>query len=160
AMRILIVHEAAAGGGGVESYLASLMPGLEARGHELAFLHYNPAAETGPTRIGRPGIPATSVADRGLEESLAWVAAWRPDVCFSHNMRHLDVDERLAARWPVLKMLHGYFGTCVSGQKAHAFPDVQPCAREFGPPCLALYVPRRCGRLRPADMFGGYDWAS
>ena len=38
AMRILIAHDAAAGGGGVESYLAAIMPALAARGHEVAFL--------------------------------------------------------------------------------------------------------------------------
>ena len=96
-MRLLIVHEAPAGGGGVESYLAALMPALAARGHDVAFLHYNPAAEDGPTRLDGFGVPSASVADRGLPGALAWVSSWRPDVCFSHNMRHLDVDDRLAS---------------------------------------------------------------
>jgi glycosyltransferase involved in cell wall biosynthesis len=159
-MRVLIVHEAAAGGGGVESYLASLMPALAARGHDLAFLHHNTAAEQGPTRLDSPGMPSASVADRGLHGAMDWVSGWRPDVCFSHNMRHLEVDERLASAWPVAKMLHGYFGTCVSGLKAHAFPSLAPCSRTFGGACLALYLPRRCGRLRPETMFAGYAWAS
>ena len=37
----------------------------------------------------------------------------------------LEVDERLADEWPTVKMMHGYFGTCVSGQKAFSFPHVQ-----------------------------------
>jgi glycosyltransferase involved in cell wall biosynthesis len=57
-------------------------------------------------------------------------------------------------------MMHGYFGTCISGQKAHAFPGVAPCSREFGPACLALYLPRHCGRRRPLGMFEQYAWAS
>jgi glycosyltransferase involved in cell wall biosynthesis len=57
-------------------------------------------------------------------------------------------------------MLHGYFGTCVSGQKAHAFPRASPCSRTLGPACLALYVPRRCGQLRPSGIFGQYAWAA
>ena len=85
---------------------------------------------------------------------------WGPDAAFSHNMGPLDVDRQLLARWPVVKMLHGYFGTCVSGLKMHAFPAAQVCGRTFGPACLALYVPRRCGQLAPGAMVQGYLWAS
>lgn len=159
-MRILIAHDAAAGGGGVESYLAALMPALAARGHELAFLHYNPRTEQGPTRLLTSQFPAAGVADEGLDSAVRRMQEWRPDVCFSHNMRALEVDERLASAWPVVKMMHGYFGTCVSAQKAHTFPGVVPCARKFGAPCLALYLPRRCGQLRPLGMFAQYAWAS
>jgi glycosyltransferase involved in cell wall biosynthesis len=159
-MRILIAHEAAAGAGGVESYLAALFPVLAARGHQLAFLHHNPRGEQGPTRLAHAGMPAASVSDDGLEGAVSRMRTWRPDVCFSHNMRQLEVEERLASEWPVVKMMHGYFGTCISGQKAHAFPGVVPCRREFGPPCLALYLPRRCGHRNPLRMVEQYGWAS
>jgi glycosyltransferase involved in cell wall biosynthesis len=158
-MRILIAHEAAAGGGGVESYLAALMPALLSRGHELAFLHHNTSGEEGPTTLLHMHVPAASVVDDGLDGALRKMREWRPEVCFSHNMRVLDVDERLAAEWPTAKMLHGYFGTCVSGQKAHAFPRTAACSRHFGPGCLALYVPRRCGELRAGRMLSQYVWA-
>ena len=75
-------------------------------------------------------------------------------------MGPLDVDRHLLARWPVVKMLHGYFGTCVSGLKMHAFPRRSGVQRTFGPACLALYVPRRCGQLAPGAMVQGYRWAS
>ena len=67
-------------------------------------------------------------------------------------MRRLEVDERLAGEWPTVKMMHGYFGTCVSGQKAFSFPRVQACARHCGPACLGLYLPRRCGYRHPVAM--------
>jgi glycosyltransferase involved in cell wall biosynthesis len=159
-MRILIAHEAPAGGGGVESYLAALIPALAARGHQVAFLHYNSRTEQGPTRLLDARLPSASVADDGLDGAIHRMREWQPDVCFSHNMGALDVDERLAAEWPVVKMMHGYFGTCVSGQKAHAFPGVAPCSRELGPACLALFFPRRCGQRRPFGMFEQYAWAS
>jgi glycosyltransferase involved in cell wall biosynthesis len=159
-MRILIAHEAPAGGGGVESYLAAIMPALAARGHDLAFLHHNPRSEHGPTEIGYPGILTASVADDGLDAAVARMRAWQPDLCFSHNMRQLFVEERLMAFVPVVKMMHGYFGTCISGQKAHAFPGIQPCARVFGAPCLGLFMPRRCGQLRPLLMIEQFGWAS
>jgi glycosyltransferase involved in cell wall biosynthesis len=150
-MRILIANEALAGSGGVESYLAALMPALSERGHRVALIHANTRRESGATRLESAELVA-SVADDTLDGALDRVRAWRPDVCFSHNMRPLDVEERLLAEWPVVKMMHGYFGTCVSGQKMHAFPAAVPCIREFGAACLALYLPRHCGRYRPVLM--------
>ena len=157
-MRILIAHEAAVGGGGVESYLASLVPALMARGYPGAFLHHDTRAADGPTRLQFEGVPQFSIVDDGPAAALRQVAAWRPDAAFSHNMAPLDVDEALLSRWPVVKMMHGYFGTCISSHKAHSFPSVVPCMRVFGTPCLALYVPRRCGPLRPAKAVGSLRW--
>ncbi len=150
-MRILIANEAAVGNGGVESYLSALMPALSARGYAVALLHANTRREAGSTRLEGAELNA-SVADDSLEGAFDRVRAWRPDVCFSHNLRQLDVEERLLAEWPVVKMMHGYFGTCVSGQKTHAYPAPVPCTREFGAACLALYLPRHCGRYRPLVM--------
>lgn len=158
-MRILIAHQALAGGGGVESYLAALMPALLARGHQLAFLHYDPRSATGPTRLALAGMPSAGVVDDGLSGAMDRMRAWRPDVCFSHNMGPLDVETALVEEWPTVKMMHGYFGTCLSGQKSHAFPSLEPCDRRFGTACLALYLPRHCGQLRPAVMLQQYRWA-
>ena len=158
-MRILIAHEAAAGAGGVESYLASVMPALSARGHQLAFLHQNPRSDQGPTRLLEARVPSAGVADEGLDAAIRRMRAWAPDLCFSHNMRALETDERLVSEWPVVKMMHGYFGTCVSGQKTHTFPTAAPCCRELGASCLALYLPRRCGQLRPLRLIAQYSWA-
>lgn len=74
-------------------------------------------------------------------------------------MRHLAVDGHLAAQAPVVKMMHGYFGTCISGQKCHLFPGATPCSRVFGAACLTLYLPRRCGQMRPLRMLEGFEWA-
>ena len=86
------------------------------------------------------------------EVGSARVDAWRPDVCFSHNIGPLAIDRALTSRWPVVKMLHGFFGTCVSGLKMHALPAPVACARRCGPACLALYFPRRCGRVSLAAI--------
>jgi glycosyltransferase involved in cell wall biosynthesis len=158
-MRILIANEGIAGAGGVESYLARLLPALAARGHELGLLHYNSARETGPTSLPCEGIPTFGVLDEGRESVMARVLAWNPEVCFSHNMRALDVDAALVRAMPTVKMMHGYFGTCVSGQKANGRRAIAPCPREFGPACLALYLPKRCGPRRPWAMVRGYSWA-
>jgi glycosyltransferase involved in cell wall biosynthesis len=156
-MRILIANEARQGAGGVETYLSSLVPHLEARGHAVALLYANPSGETGPTRIVTN--EAWSVADEGVDLALAGARAWHPDVCFSHNMRRLDVDEQLAAAWPTFKMMHGYFGACVSGHKAFSFPALEPCTRTCGPGCLVYYLPRNCGQLRVGVMMEQYSRA-
>lgn len=157
-MRILIANEARSGAGGVESYLAAAADGLRARGHEVALLFANSAAEVGPTAIACG--ESWSVADLGLTAAIRTAAAWRPDVCFSHNMRDLAVDEALMTCAPLVKMMHGYFGTCVSGQKAFLFPAPQQCRRLCGAACLVHYAPRRCGRLRPGEMVTNYRWAA
>ena len=156
-MRILLANEARQGGGGVETYLASLIPHLEARGHEVALLYGNTAAETGPMSIAT--ARSWSVADEGIDRAMAGVRAWGPDACFSHNMRALDVDEALCDAWPTFKMMHGYFGACLSGHKAFSFPSLTPCPRVCGAGCLAYYLPRHCGQLRPDVMAAQYSWA-
>jgi glycosyltransferase involved in cell wall biosynthesis len=159
-MRILIANEALSGAGGVETYLATLVPALQAAGHDVGVLHDNPASEGGPQRIAPEGTWSAGVQDEGLDEALARVRGFAPDVCYSHNMRALAIDARLVAEWPVVKLMHGHFGTCVSGQKAFAFPGIVACTRSFGPGCLAHYLPRRCGQANPLVMMREYRWGS
>jgi len=157
-MRILLANEARSGAGGVETYLAATADGLRARGHEVALLFANSAADAGPTTIA--AADSWSVADAGLAASVGAARQWRPDVCFAHNMRDLAIDQALLEAGPVVKMMHGYFGTCVSGQKAFLSPSPAACDRVCGPACLVFYGPRRCGRLRPLEVMTNYRWAA
>jgi glycosyltransferase involved in cell wall biosynthesis len=52
--------------------------------------------------------------------------------------------------------MHGYNGTCISGQKSFGLPTVTPCDRRFGAACLALYLPRRCGEASLSSLVQGY----
>lgn len=156
-MRILLANEARAGAGGVETYLAGVAGALAARGHAVALVYGNPSAETGPITIR--AAETWSVADQDIPGALEHVRAWGPEIVYSHNMRRLEVDAALLAEWPVVKMMHGYFGTCVSGQKTFLLPSAQTCTRQCGPACLALYGPRRCGSLRPWEVVRSYRWA-
>ena len=156
-MRILISNEARSGGGGVESYLASLAPALRAAGHDVALLYANTAAERGPTTIETAA--SWSVRDLGIASAIEKARAWRPGVCFAHNMRHLDIEDAIVGAWPTVKMMHAYAGACLSGHKAFSFPSLQACARPCDAGCLAHFLPRRCGRLRPDVMITQYGWA-
>jgi glycosyltransferase involved in cell wall biosynthesis len=156
-MRILLSNEARSGGGGVESYLASLVPALRAAGHELALLYANTAAEKGPTNVETEA--SWSVKDLGIDAAIEAARGWRPDVCFAHNMRYLDIEEAIVAAWPTVKMMHAYAGACLSGHKAFSFPSLGACPRACDSGCLVHFLPRRCGRFRPDVMLEQYLWA-
>ena len=159
AMRVLVANEGIAEAGGVDTYLTAVLRELGRRGHPTAFLHYNRRVDTpGAWPAGLSDL-TVGVLDEGLESALASVGRWRPDVCFSHNMRPLDVERALLDRWPVVKMMHGYFGTCIGGQKSFAWPRREPCGRRFGAACVALYLPRGCGQRRVTKMWEQLRWA-
>jgi glycosyltransferase involved in cell wall biosynthesis len=157
-MRIVVAQDAIDTEGGVGTYLLSVIGELCRRGHQIALIHPNP--HDGHSALRGSAHVVVCVSERGLGNAMARLSEWKPDVCYSHNMAPLDVERALLESWPVVKMLHGFLGTCVSGLKMHAFPSRCACHRTFGPACLALYFPRRCGQLSPGALVRGYRWAS
>jgi glycosyltransferase involved in cell wall biosynthesis len=157
-MRILFANDGIGDAGGVQSYLAAVMAALAARGHAVAFLHLD-AAREGEGTPAPEGAPHFCIDQAGMDGALAGARRWRPDVVFSHNLRPLEVERALLAEGPVVKMMHGYFGTCIGGQKTHLFPRAEPCGRVFGPACLALYLPRRNGRMSLPYVAAEWRWA-
>ncbi|HEY0546074.1 MAG TPA: glycosyltransferase family 4 protein [Pyrinomonadaceae bacterium] len=157
-MRVLFANDEIGAAGGVQTYLEAVMQGLAARGHELAMV-YCDAHNARSIASSLSSIPHFGVSASGLDRTLEEVARWSPDVCFSHNMRRLDVERRLLDALPVVKLMHGYFGTCIGGQKTFFLPMAEPCHRKFGAACLALYLPRRCGGMSLNRMVDEYHWA-
>jgi len=157
-MRILIANDGWNDAGGVQTYLRAVSQGLRARGHELAFLFLDHAGSQ--TQAPLSGSePVFSVNAAGVQTCLDAAAQWLPDVCYSNNMNRLDLEEALVERYPVIKFMHGYFGTCIGGQKMHGLPTPRPCERVFGPACLALYFPCHCNQWSLAAMLRMYQWA-
>lgn len=156
-MRIAVAHDAVDNDGGVETYLLSAIAELRRRGHQIALVYHRRASTQSALRSS--AHTAVGVEERGLDGVVDYLRSWKPDVCYSQNMGPLAVDRALLAGWPVVKMLHGFSGTCISGLKLQAWPAPRPCSRTCGPLCLALYVPRRCGQISPARMIAGYRWA-
>ena len=157
-MRILLANDGFGDAGGVQNYLDAVSAGLASRGHELAIVHRDATPAPFAAAATR-SLPQFTVAVDGIEPTIGRIAGWAPDVCFSHNMDILDIDRALLARWPVVKFMHGYLGTCIGGQKRHGFPVAQPCDRRFGVACLALYGPRHCGELKLGTFVRQYRWA-
>jgi glycosyltransferase involved in cell wall biosynthesis len=155
-MRILIAQDALHAEGGVESYLGSVVPGLRARGHSIGLLYVQ---RRGAPRIAGVDGPYVAVEPAAMEDGFAILRAWSPDVCFSNNMASLPIESRALDEWPVVKFMHGYAGTCISGLKTHTSPRPAACHRTFGPACAFLYAPRHCGQLTPGALVGGYRWA-
>ena len=163
-MRILFANDGIGDAGGVQSYLDAVIPELIERGHELGFLHYDhvkhaPEKDRCATEL-KKAVSHFGILDLGEERALAGVKSWKADLCFSHNMNRLDIERRLLSQMRVIKMMHGYFGSCVSGLKTLSFPSPKPCDRQFGLSCLALYFPRRCGQMNLGKMLGQYRWAA
>src|SRR5438105_2641765 len=125
-MRILFANDGIGDAGGVQAYLDSVMTGLIERGHELGFLHYD-RNENGRRLSSLSSVRYFGVLDLGLDSALDKIRTWRPQVCFSHNMQLLDIERKLLDEWPVVKLMHGYFGTCIGGQKTMSFPTPAPC---------------------------------
>jgi glycosyltransferase involved in cell wall biosynthesis len=157
-MRILLANDRFGDAGGVQNYLDAVSAGLASRGHELAIVHRDDTPAPFAAAATR-SLPHFTVAADGIAPTIGRIASWAPDVCFSHNMDVLDLERALLARWPVVKFMHGYLGTCIGGQKRHGFPVAQPCDRRFGVACLALYGPRHCGELKPGKFVQQYRWA-
>lgn len=153
-MRILVATRYRNLIGGVERYLQVLIPGLINRGHEIGLLYetsFDAEAETIDPANGL--IPSWCVSDAPAGQILRKVSEWRPEVVYSQGLQDGDFEDSLLQRYPAVLYAHNYFGTCVSERKCHSFPVLRPCERRFGPVCLALYYPRRCGGLNPATMW-------
>lgn len=156
-MRILVANDGIGDAGGVQAYLATACADLQRRGHELAFLHVDERRADADSPI--IDAPHFCVESLGVAAAVSSALAWQPDVAFSHNMHELRVEELLMDSRPLVKMMHGYFGTCVSGQKAHLFPAPVACTRRYGIACGVLYAPRHCGELAPAAIMRHVSWA-
>jgi glycosyltransferase involved in cell wall biosynthesis len=151
-MRVAVVSWTARHVGGIESYLAAVMPAMLREGLDVAFLH---EVDEPPQRdrIHAGGdTEVFSIASKGVEGAIAQLSKWKPDVLYMHGLHDPKTINRLLALAPSVTFVHTYIGTCISGTKTHTRPTPVACSRRFGPACLALYFPRGCGGSNPATM--------
>ena len=139
--------------GGAETYISRTIAAFLAAGHEVVLCY-----ESDDPTIGRASrfpstLTAIAVATRRRRRPRT-LREWRPDVMYVHGLSDPAFEERLQSIAPSVLFAHAYYGTCISGDKTHQLPVIQPCARRFGPACLALYYPRRCGGLNPVTFAG------
>jgi glycosyltransferase involved in cell wall biosynthesis len=152
-MKVIIANWTRRRVGGAETYLGRVLPLLAERGHSLAYAFEvdEPAA--------RPPLelpPACLTFPLTAVDTFERIREWRPDVTCLHGLLNPDLERQLLDVAPAVLFAHGYYGTCISGQKTHKFPVIQTCDRIFGAACLALFYPRRCGGLNPLTMTREY----
>jgi glycosyltransferase involved in cell wall biosynthesis len=143
--------------GGAEKYLQALIPGLLDRGHQVAVLcekPFDPLRES----ITPAELPVATycLEEEGLISVLQSASEWKPDVVYNQGLQAGDLEGALIEAYPTVLFAHGYYGTCGTGHKCHAFPRYQTCTRRFGPACLVLHYPRRCGGLDPVAAWKNY----
>ena len=150
-MKILIATMHRTIVGGVETYLQTLVPALVERGHQVAMLYdYRDNREGATVDPPHAQLQVWCCDELRLHPD-RWreLADWNPDVVYTHGLSSPDVEQKLQRSYPAVLYAHAYSGTCTTGRKCHAFPQIQPCERTFGPMCLVLHYPRRCGGLNP-----------
>ena len=156
-MRILIANWSRNVSGGCEKYLQVLIPALLAHGHEVGMLYELPVHHENETvDASEPGLQAWGVRELGFETAMRSVERWQPDVVYAHGLESGELEEALYRNYPTVLFAHNYYGTCGTGSKCHSFPQIRECTRQFGPACLALHYPRRCGGLNPWRAWGVY----
>lgn len=154
-MKILLATSHRSVVGGVETYLQSVIPALLKRGHEVAVICEQPSAlEEDRTDPGDTPIPVWYAHEVQTDAARSrQIARWSPDLVYSHCPESAALERFLLDRYACILHLHNYWGTCTTGRKCNDFPHTRACERRFGPACLALHYPLRCGGLNPLTAF-------
>ena len=142
--------------GGAETYLARSIAAFVAEGHDVLLCYESDDPDDRPRFALPPSLATVCVSEIGVDAALARLREWQADVIYVHGLNDPDFEAQLQTIAPAVLFAHGYYGTCISGDKTHRFPVIQPCTRRFGPACLALYYPRHCGGLKPSIFVADY----
>jgi glycosyltransferase involved in cell wall biosynthesis len=155
-MRLLVGSHTSVVRGGAEVYLRGLLPALEARGWEVRMLVEDGSAVSALAPGEKERVIASCPPGTDRTAAIAAVRDWKPDVVLQNGLLDSGLERELLRIAPSVLFAHAYYGTCISGQKRFATPSLQRCHRTFGPSCLALYYPRRCGGLSPVTAVSAY----
>jgi glycosyltransferase involved in cell wall biosynthesis len=153
--RVAIVSHSRARVGGVETYLASVVPALRRAGYEVGCWFETAGADADPVIAPDDGVMSW-VASADSDHGVAGLAAWKPDVVYGHGVVSPAHERATMQLAPAVFFAHSYYGACISGTKSFKFPVMRPCERALGPGCLAQYYPRGCGGWSPLTLARQY----
>jgi glycosyltransferase involved in cell wall biosynthesis len=159
-MRIAIVTCSSRIAGGAESYLDTIIPMLEAAGHEISILCETDAPSTAPAIALATDAPLWCVTELGASRALESMRQWRPELVYSQGLVDPELEARALAIAPSIVFAHDYRSICVSGSKTFSFPGSTPCTRRLGAGCAVNFYPRRCGGLSPLKLLTDFRDAS
>lgn len=156
ARRVAFVNWTGRHAGGIESYIEFLLAAIADQGYQVGLWTEQ---DTPPDRLALSVPRHTSrwcASTDGADASVRALEQWIPSVTLVHGMIDERLERRLLGLAPSVFVAHTYTGTCISGGKTLVLPETRPCDRRFGPACLALFYPRRCGGLSPISMVKDY----
>jgi glycosyltransferase involved in cell wall biosynthesis len=151
-MRIAIVTCSSRIAGGAESYLDTVIPMLEAAGHEISLLCETDAPSTARAIGLATHAPLWCITELGVPRALDAMRQWRPELVYSQGLVDFELEARAIAMAPSIVFAHDYRSICVSGSKTFSFPGSTPCTRRLGAGCAVNFYPRRCGGLSPLTL--------
>jgi glycosyltransferase involved in cell wall biosynthesis len=155
-MRIAIVNWTDRKVGGSESYIERAAEGFDAAGHGTALFCGVELPENRKQLKMPNGTPIWCASKLGSVRAIDELRNWRPDVIYGNSLLDPNTEAATLRIAPAAFFAHGYYGTCISGDKAFKHPLIRPCGRRFGWQCLVHYYPHRCGGLSPATMWSDF----
>jgi glycosyltransferase involved in cell wall biosynthesis len=159
-VRIAVVTRNGRVVGGVETYLDTVIPRLEAAGHEISLFCERDAPFSLQAIGHSANAPTSCVTEMGAARSFESLRRWQPDLIYSHGLDDIEMEARAHSLGPAIVFAHDYGATGISGTKTFAFPASSPCMRRLGAGCVANLYPRRCGGVSPLSMFADFPRAS
>jgi glycosyltransferase involved in cell wall biosynthesis len=156
-MRVAVVNWTSRRVGGVEDYVAILIPALTRASIDVAFWHEVDEPVDRQRIKCRPEVADFCSASMGVDAAVDALRAWKPDVIYVQGVTDVGMEARLIEIAPAIFFLHSYVGTCISGGKTWTRPTPIPCSRRFGSPCLLHYFPHGCGGSNPLTMWRLYQ---
>jgi glycosyltransferase involved in cell wall biosynthesis len=150
-MRLLVANHHGALLGGIETYLAALMPALAEHDCEIFFAHEAPIGNEAPIPLP-PRSQSTLIDNSGL----AQIKKWNPQLAFVHAIHDLALQQNLIETFPTVAFAHAYYGLCISGTKTWKRSPARPCAKPFDRKCLLHFHAKSCGGASPVTMLRDY----
>jgi len=153
-LRLLQVNSLYTRAGGVEAYLAHVLPELRRAGLEVGMM-YGVRSEA-PLPTGDWQVlhaPALFPGDMPLARRLAaleeQVGRFAPDVIQLNAYDRPEVLRWLCERWPTVQFLHDTYPLACPGEGKYLKASQDVCARRVGAFCAVAPWVQRCGSVRP-----------
>lgn len=156
-MKILHFNDHLSWSGGVETYLLSVVPELEALGHPqiVAFAEGDERLTSSTRRLPELAATDRNARRRGFRQTAKLLVDERPDVVHLHNVHNVGAIEACLDYVPTILHGHDYRYLCPASSFYFRSND-SVCERTCGPMCFAATVRGRCMSLRPPYAWSYY----
>ena len=161
-MKILHLNDHLASRGGIETYLLSIVPRLEAAGHEtiVGFADGDASLVNEAERIPSIGSPDLSRRDEARIAVKRILHRRRPDVVHLHNIQNVGAIAACLETTPTLFTCHDYRYLCPAS--TFYFRGTREiCRRTCGPACFPITSSKRCMSPHPIRgwrQYGRVRW--